>query len=235
MNNLQEKLLEQIKNGEVSMTPRWYFVMRGILWALATIIVMLVTIYCLSFILFILRENGVFFAPFYGWAGVVVFVTASPWLLLGTVLLFVGVLYVLVSQYAFSYKKPMLYSLLGVVCLVIILAGLIDQVQFHERANYFIKNSPVPGLAPWYAGAGSNQPKSISRGVIVELSTYGFLLDDKKKSGVLEVVITDATKMPPQIIFQPGQSVIVFGPEHDGVVEAFGVRMDKGRCCELSE
>jgi hypothetical protein len=146
MNNLQKDILNKIKTGEIHMKPKWHFVLKGALWLTATIAVALMAVYLLSFVFFLMRESGLLFAPLFGWAGVVLFVVSSPWILIGVVGVFLGVLYLLVSHYSFSYQKPLVYSMIGSVLLVIALSSFIQATSFHGRAGDFVARPRVPGL-----------------------------------------------------------------------------------------
>ena len=216
------------------MTPRWYFVLRGILWGILTVICALVAVYFLSFVLFALRESGVLFAPMYGWAGFILFIVASPWILIGLVLLFMMVLYALVSRYAFSYQKPLLYSLLGVVLGVIFLSSLLYRADFHRQANTFTQLHKVPGLTSFYAGVGSEQPKNMARGTVLDFVPLGFVMTNPS-GDMMEVIVSERTIVPRGTVIRVGDTVLVFGPKYGMTIRAFGLRLDEGRCCREME
>ncbi|MCA9366995.1 hypothetical protein KC887_01875 [Candidatus Kaiserbacteria bacterium] len=228
MNNIKDTLLQKIKTGEVTMTPRWHFMLRGVLFAATTIIVALLAVYFLSFILYMLRESGLVFAPTFGWAGIVLFVSSSPWILIAVVGVFLITLYVLVSHYSFSYKKPLVYSMIGIVLFVIAVSSLIEQTNLHDHTRDFVQHHALPGLTPLYEKIEHHAPRDVSRGTITELTEDGFMLQERFENDVLHVTITATTKLPPGHPLAVDDTVLVFGPERENTIEAFGVRLDDG-------
>lgn len=228
MNDLQQKLLEKIKAGEVTMVPRWHFLLRGLLWATALVTVALVAIYLLSFIFFMLRHSGLMFAPLFGWHGLMIFVVSSPWILVGMLGLFLCALYLLVTHYSFSYQKPLVYSMIGVVLFVIAVASLIQQTSMHERIRTFATEREVPGLAPLYRDATERKSDEVTRGEIRQLSESGFMLKTVENE-VYPVIVSGHTKLPFNHALEVDDAVMVFGPLREGSIDAFGVRLDDGQ------
>lgn len=209
------------------MVPRWHFVLHGLLWGAATVIVGLLAVYLLSFIMFAMHESGLIFAPFFGWSGFILFVVSSPWLLIGLLGLFLLILYILVSHYSFSYQKPLVYSMVILVLAVIAVSSLIHQTNLHGRAGDFVERHPVPGLSPLYRGVGEQPPRNIMRGTVGEVGENEFTLIEEMGEEYI-VRLSERTKMPYEMELVADQAVMVFGPLMDEVIEAFGVRIDDG-------
>lgn len=228
MNDIKDKILEQIKKGEVSMVPKWRFVLETTLWAVGLVVATVIAVYLLSFILFMLNKNGILFTPLYGWHGVMLFIVSSPWFLISLVGIFLLVLYVLVTKFSFSYKRPLVYSMLGVVLFVIAFASMLHQLSIHERMERFVERHEVPGLSPMYRGAGEQRPKEVTFGIITSLDDESILiLDDDGDE--YEVRLNERTKQPPEMIWEVDDKIFIFGPEEEGVIEAFGIRpADRG-------
>lgn len=222
MTNFKDNVLQQIKNGELDMRPRRYFVLRGVLAACGVLITALIGVYVVSFIVFFLRETGVGVAPLYGFRGISIFVLSSPWLLLGAAAMFLAVLYVLVSRYAFSYQRPLIYTLIATIAGVIVLAALIGQTQAHDHVRHYIAGQNVPLLGPLYQSV--DRPRTgVTHGVVSEQTVDGFVLVDRAGAAVT-VTITDATRRHPNETFSVGTSVRVIGTVVDGQIDAIGVR-----------
>lgn len=227
MENLKEKLLEKIKSGEVQMVPRSRFLVEGVLWGAATVVAALIAVYLLSFILFALHENGIMFAPLFGRPGLILFIVSSPWILISVLGVFMLALYVLVSHYSFSYKKPLIYSIVGVVLIVIAVSSIIQQTRFHERTGNFAERHGVPGLAPLYRDVEKRSPKDVTKGTITQVAEGTFTVATKRGSEYA-VLMNERTRMPVDTELAVGDSVIVFGPASKGIIEAFGVLIDDG-------
>lgn len=228
MNNLQKDILNKIKAGEIGMVPKWHFVLRGVLWATATVVVALIAIYLLSFVMFVLNESGLVFAPLFGWSGIVLFIVRSPWLIIAAVGLFLIALYMLVSHYSFSYQKPLVYSMIGLVLGVIAISSLIQATNFHNRAGDFAERHGIPGLTPLYRDIGEHPPRDVTRGTISALGDTTFILTTEN-GDTYTVVLTERTKLPQHIKLTEGDAVFVFGPQKENNINAFGVRINDGR------
>lgn len=209
------------------MVPKWHFILRSILWAMATIILALLAVYGLSFILFAMRETGLVFAPLFGWSGIMLLVVSSPWILIGAVLTFMLVLYILVSRYSFSYQKPLVYSMIGLVLLVIGLSSLIQTTTFHHRAGEFMSRHDVPGLALLYRGIDEHPTREITRGTVSKLTESDFVLTTKEGTQYT-VRLTERTRFPQNTKLTNGNTVYVFGPIEAEYINAFGIRIDTG-------
>lgn len=225
--NEQEKLLQKIKAGEVKMVPRWHFVLRGLLWGAMTIVVAIIAVYLLSFVLFALHQSGLAFAPLFGWMGIMMFIVSSPWLLIGVVGIFLFLLYVLVSRYSFSYQKPLVYSMLGLVLVVIAVSSLIQSTNLHQRTGEFAKRHGVPGLEHMYKGVTERPPKDITRGTISEFTDNGFTFTNDAGEEYT-VTYNERTRFPVDTELATGDAVMIFGPIQENNIEAFGVRLDDG-------
>jgi hypothetical protein len=222
MNVLKENILAKIKSGEVDMKPKWYFVGKTLLNLTGIAVLLMLAVYFLSFILFILRETGVMFVPGMGMHGFVYFVTASPWLLILLVGVFLGVLYVLVTKFSFSYRRPLVYSLIGIVLFVIAVSSLLHQMGMHPRLQNFVERHEVPGMMPMYRQS-SDRREEITFGQIQRVEeTYFLLLSPDADE--FQVQLREDTRIAPDLELVPGASVVVFGDREGMVITAFGIK-----------
>ena len=109
--SIKNKVLEAIKSGQVKMRPRWYFILKTILVALGIVMIFLTLLYLISFIIFILRITGIWFAPAFGFEGYGIFLFSLPWLLVIISVLFAIILEVLVKRYSFAYRHRLYENL----------------------------------------------------------------------------------------------------------------------------
>ena len=113
-----EKIIEKLKN--YRMRPKWHFVIKSALLVISIFLVLLLTLFLTSFLLFYLARSGIFFAP-------------VPFVLLLLSIVFIAVAEFLITRYAVAYKKPVIYSLIIIVVLVFMLGSAINKARFHER------------------------------------------------------------------------------------------------------
>jgi hypothetical protein len=222
MTNLKDNVLEKIHTGSVAMRPRWHFIVEACFFTVSVILTAIVAIYLLSLIFFILAKTGLWFAPGFGFAGLMFFVITSPWLIMLATGLFLALLAILVKHYAFSYRQPLIYSLIGVVAFVLIVSGLMHQMALHDRLRDMSERNNLPGLAPLYHGNTDARPKEITPGKIVGFTENGFTLTTPEGDS-FTVVVSDQTRgytVPLPI----GSRVIVFGERSTSTIAAKGIR-----------
>jgi hypothetical protein len=112
---LAENILETIQKDDVRMRPKWHFILNISLLVIGTILAGLSLLYLVSFIVFILRQNGSWFMPSFGAQGWSALFISLPWILIFLALLFVIIVGFLVKKYSFAYGRPLLYSALGII------------------------------------------------------------------------------------------------------------------------
>lgn len=220
-NTIRENVLSKIGAGSVSMRPRWHFAVQTTLVLSGIAIAVLAILYCLSFVLFIFRQNGVLLAPAFGFRGVASFLFSTPWLIVALSIIFMGALEVLVRQFSFSYQKPLLYSIVGVLLFSLLGSFTIAQTSFHGKAGEFVQARDVPGLRSLYKDSNPEQRGLIHHGIIEEVTPDGFRLLKGVKS--LDVVVDIRTRSSPQFKAVVGKSVIVLGEIEAGKLRAQGI------------
>ncbi len=234
MNNLANNIIQKIKAGEVHMQPRWHFVLKTALLLTGTLLTFLIAIYILSFVLFTLHNSGLWFAPEFGSRGVMMFIMGAPWLLLSILGLFLLFLYVLVSHYSFSYRKPLVYSIIGIVFLIISTSSLIHLSGIHDRLESFANEHSVPGLRPFYQDPQARRPGGVEIGTINQINESGFLLMIDRQE-LVQIIITKETKLPPDYTPVEGEMVLVIGERNDqDSITAFGIKPAKDGRFKLS-
>lgn len=221
-NPLKNKVLTAIKNGEVAMRPKWHFVLKAILGILGVVMVLMVLLYLSSFIMFELRETGILFIPVFGMHGISRFLISLPWVLISILIIFVIVLEMLVRHYSFAYRRPLLYSALGIVFIVVIGAIGLARTSLHGQIFNYTREHHLP-LGEVYKELGRPKIQDIHRGVIMKLNPQGFIIKDRHAEMFI-VVMTPHTRLPFGSDFDTDDIVVVFGPEQDHRIKAFGIR-----------
>lgn len=222
-NTLQETLLAKIKEGQMVMRPRWHFVLKAVLGILGMIILAMAALYLISFILFALREAGLLFIPGFGFHGVGVFLFSLPWILILVSLIFIFLLELLVKRYAFGYRKPLLYSLFGVLGLVVLGSALLFRIDFHGQVFKFVERQGMPVMDPFYRGYVLPRGDGVHRGSISAFTEGGLMLTTRR-GDVFEVNIASETEFPFGLDLQLGDEIVVLGERASSTIEAVGIR-----------
>ncbi len=224
MRNTREIIIEKIKAGEVVMRPRWHFACQTIFWTLGLIVVSLVALYLTSFLMFVLHSSGMRFMPLFGYRGIAFAVISSPWVLISATFLFVAVLYVLVRKFSFSYRKPVVYSLLATVFGVLLVSTMIHFLEIHSRMYTFSERHSIPGISKMYQSLPL-PPEGVYAGRVSRIvSESTFIVQNKSEE--VTVFVDAMTKMPKSEI-REGLFVVIFGNKNkeQAEIQAFGVRI----------
>lgn len=220
--NLKEDVLSVIEAGEAVMRPRWHFVLGNILTVLGIVFATVAAVYLMSFIAFTLRESGIIFTPAFGMRGMGTFLLTAPWVLITIAGLLLVVLEILVRRYSFSYRKPLLYTMLGIVLFSLAGSYAVAKVGIQERLQSAAERGELPLMGRMYARYERDSMERVHRGVIIEVTEAGFALKNRREE--LFVNVSDATRFPGGREFSIGDHVVVLGERTGEVIEAVGVR-----------
>ncbi len=227
---LNKEILSQIKEGKVEMKSRWFFVLRTLLGILGVFLLSLCLIFLVSFILFGLRKSGVALAPGFGPQGFILFAMSLPWMLILITAAFLAVLEILIRKYSFVYKKPILYSLIGVFVATTLITLLLPSFSLHNsifrayQPEVGDREADMPPIGRFYRGFGMPHPSDLLRGVVVDFST-GTLVIANENGVTSSVILNDFTKIFPGTDMGIGDELLIFGPRStSGIIRAFGIR-----------
>lgn len=221
--DFKEQVMKAINTGAVSMRPRWYFALIATLVTTGGVALLLSVIYLSSFIIFVLRRNGISVVPAFGAPGWFAFLFSLPWILIGLLIIFIITLEILVRRYAFSYQRPLLFSVSAILVLVIIGGASVAATSFHRRVFGYVERHGVPVARPIYHRFGNEKIRMIHPGIIDVTTTRGFFMRTRR-SDAIEIIMTSSTQLPFGADFAPGDTVVVFGDEDGMLVQALGIR-----------
>lgn len=220
---IKENILATIKNGQVKMRPRWHFALKAVLAVLGLVILFLAVLYLASFIIFVLRQTGVLFMPAFGWPGWFAFFSHLPLFLIFLVIFFIITLELLVRHYAFAYRRPLLYSALGIFVLAVCGSIVLANTPFHGGVSKYADDNKDTIVGKFYVQYARPRFVKVHRGMIIEMINNGFMMRDRRED-VLMVIVTRQTRFPLGADFSTGDIVVVFGDRDDDVVQAFGIQ-----------
>ncbi len=222
MTHLKDNLLVSIKTGKIGMKPKWHFMLKGLFYLSGLLLSILVGMYFLSFILFILRESGLWWTPGFGFAGLVFFVTMSPWLLIVITLVFLATVYLLARHFGHNYRHHATYTLIAVVLLVTLGASIIDYLAVHDRVRDLTDRRQIPGLSPLYRESKKHHQPDITAGQITAIGDNELRISNHE--GEYSVLLQEA-KHPAAYIPSVGEHIMIFGPLiGTSTIKAKGIR-----------
>jgi hypothetical protein len=221
--SIKEQVLEKIKRGEVKMQPKIYFLLKTLFIIGSIFLIFGLVIFLLSLIDFHLRVSGIWYLPRFGLRGLGLSLRLLPWFLIFLSLVLILILEILARRFAFVWRKPVFYSLLGIIFISLIGSFLIAQTHFHPRLFWRAREGKLPLIAPIYQEFGRPKFKEIHRGVVEELRENGFLLrkaDDELLTVIFEPDFQFHLKKE---VVKRGESVVVMGKREDDTIRAIGI------------
>lgn len=219
------KALLAIESGHIKMRPRWQFLVRSILLIIGTFIVLLAILFLASFILFILRQSGLWFAPGFGLSGFGIFIRSLPWILVVLAALFIIALELLVRKYSFGYGRPLIYTLFGIIFIAIIGGIILEMTSFQRTLFVSARNNQLPFGGGFYRSFGAGSPdQNLLAGNIAAVSSTIFLILTPRDEQV-PLVIDQNTKFISGNLndLEVGDAIVAEVQSADGQIRAISI------------
>ncbi len=226
-NNNQEKsiseaVLKTIESGAAKQSPKWHFMLRGVLWAAVSVLAFICLLFVVSLAAFTISENKIMAARDFGWLGASTMLVSLPWILFGIIAILIFVVEYLARRYSFAYRRPLLYSIAAILIIVFGGSMLLSQLRFHENMQEYsgARRSPVAFV---YQGDMGRPIIKLHTGIIERFNPDGFLMRSRFDE-ILSVIINERTSFPRGKTFVEQDPVLVIGPRQDTVIYAQGIR-----------
>lgn len=228
-NNLKEsssishKISEKIKTSQVKMRPRIYFISRAVLIALIALFVVCFVLCLASFIFFSLRTSGVWFLPGFGWPAMGIFFSSLPWLLILITIILIIILEIFAKRFSFAYRRPILYSVLGIIILAVLGGFLVMKTHLHSDLFWQARQGKLPMAGEFYQGFGAPKLDNVHHGIISDITESGFIIETPRGE-ILEIVATPTDVFLPGEELEKGDKVVILGKRDDDRVEAIAIQ-----------
>lgn len=216
---MMNKIMNIIKQENISMRSRYYFVARSSMWALAAVLVFASIVYLLSLIFFIWNDHALGTIALFGSKGIGLMLFSMPWMLILATIALVITLELLAAKFSFVYKRPLVYSLLILLVVLIAVSSLVARTAMHDRI-----------AGPMHRHYAEQRYKeNMYIGIIVSVRDNSATL--KTRSGAtIHVNITNSTRIPRHFELKTGEKVMVIIDDKSDSNEALGIRpVKKGK------
>lgn len=221
MNTLKQAVMKTIEAGNISMHSKMHFIIRGILLVAGLVLLLAISLFLVSFVVFLLRSNGLLGITHFGFEGMGTFLFSLPWLILLVAVLVFITLELLASHFSFVYKRPLIYSILGGSIVVVFGGVLIAHSTIHEQMFRLNEMRPLPGINFIYKQALFT-PEGVFVGII-STSSNSFIELDTRNGSSTRITVLERTRRPPTA-FMAGDAVVVMTKKENGVISAIGIR-----------
>ncbi len=126
--SIKDRILARIESREIEMQPRFLLVLKVAALALVVIVALLISVFLFNFLFFFLRIN-LYGAPF----GLTRFLLFFPWPVLAIDIGLLILAEMLLRQFRFGYRRPVLYTLFALLACTISAGLTIDRITgFNE-------------------------------------------------------------------------------------------------------
>ncbi len=229
LETLATRVISEIKQENISMHSRLYFMFRTSLWVLAIVFIFAATLYLVSLITFIISGNALGGLAFFGMRGFVIMLHSLPWLLILAVASLILLLEFLSSHFRFMYKRPFVYSLLAFLTILIVGGTLLAKTTLHKRAFKLTESYNLPIAAPLYHGYALRHSEHMHIGVIEQIVGNEILITTRDGNTVT-ILIQKSTKRPSRVVLEDGMTVMVVGKKDGTTIIAEGIRpLERGK------
>jgi hypothetical protein len=220
--SLSEIMISKIKTGEIKMKPKFYFVLKLLLLLLGVIVLTFLALFLVSFIIFSLRVNGILASPKAGFWGFKILFSSLPWVLILGVILLIATSELFAKHFPFIYRRPVLYSTLGIILIVILGGFIIDRTNLHQNLFSMAKRGELRIVGPMYKDFGLPKLQNVHYGIVEEITEDGFTIETPRDEEIA-IIISSNTKLPDNEIEQ-GEALLILGKRTNHTVKAYEVR-----------
>ncbi len=221
-NSIKDSVLASIQSHSIIMKPKWHFLLRTALVIVGAVLTALALVYVVSFTVFMLRQNGALYAPTFGLAGVEELLRSLPWIFVLLALVFLTIVEILVRQYSFAYKRPLVVSVAGLTLLVCVSGFLVDKTHLHEEAYRQATMGKLPFAGALYRVHSFPPMRNAVIGLIKTKTATGFTLEGHRHETFV-VTLTPETIVNDQDV-TINDLVMVFGSRINENIQAVGVQ-----------
>lgn len=219
--NLAENVMTEIKERDVKMRPRIYFVVGSVLLGVGLTLALVTASFLVNLISFRLRMDRPYDYLHFGQHGIQPFLAMFPWLLILTIVGLVVVGIYFLKRYEFSYKHNFAAITIIIVTAIIVSSVIIDRIG----VNRFLE-----GARPFQRLYLAHHPgQNWVLGDVIEVREHQIMIDPwvrRNGDGVVVIWNTD-TKLPFGHDFKVGESIRAFGEWQDSVLHAHGISKGK--------
>lgn len=223
---LSDKVVGEIKGGQVKMKPKFNFIFKAVFFDVTLLFAFLASVFLISFILFVVHGNGTWFLFGFGWPGIKIFLASFPWILAMIALVLLVFMELLIHRLGFAYRRPLIISLVGVLCVGLAAGIFVAITPLHEGAFQSAQESTLPVAGAMYRNYGAMPTENLYSGVVSEpIDENNFSIETPEGQNV-KIQMSTSTSFGQDIIIEKVEkddSVMIMGEKKGSEIRAFGV------------
>ena len=210
MTNLKTKILDTVEKNNIRMIPKWKFVLYSVLGMIGIVFVFLLAVFSFSLVLFVVSKSGVMHMPLYGLMTALYALNAIPLLLLLVTIVLLIIIELISQQYSFSFRRPLMVTLLVVTSLAVLVSFAVSQTSMHEYVRDYAKSHRMSMMSRAYERPlpfKNIDGMTVVRGVVEEVSASTTVLRLFDGTLLKTFASTTGTGMMPEV----GEDVVMLG------------------------
>ena len=221
---MKEFITEKIARGEIVKHSKIYYVILNLALYFAAFLALALAVFFGSFVVFTLRFRHPWLLMGFGWPGFWRLLLSLPWLIAGFVLVLVAAIEFVSWRYTHLYRKPLLYSVLTIILVVVVVSSLIARTTFHSTMFRYAQHNRLPFAGFMYRMFNAPHLPDGYFGQVVSEDSSVWQLKTNEGDNV-QVVLSDDTRFPTgKDDIHVLDNVLVFGPRTSSTIYARGIR-----------
>jgi hypothetical protein len=219
--SIKNDILAKIKNDEVKMTPKQFFVMKWFTLFVTSIFFLGLSFYIFAYITFLFVDNGLIYMPLLSQTGMVNFIVEVPWTLVFIGLAAVFLFSITSKTFYRIYRKPFL-TFFFTIFIIIMLSHIIfvesGGMEYLKAKAYEENIKLVPSRLLDFR---DSQTGTLFVGYVVSTTTDSVIIRDRHNNFV-ELFPENNIDLN---TFSVGQLINAYGQRQDGKVSVKSIEI----------
>lgn len=222
--NPEKDALEKIKIGDIHMKPKYYFLFKGTMLILGIILICCIAMYVASLMIFFLNSQDVITLSHFGFRGLHLLLISLPWFLILLLIILVILIELFIKRFALVYQRPLFYSLVIIIFLVVTGATLIERASLHRKVFAMTEHQHIPVVGPFYKKVNRAKPHPTQKGVIIDKKPTLFVVQTPQNEKIIVFITSSTTYIPHQESFTVQDTIIVMGKWTQEGIKAWAIK-----------
>ncbi len=215
MTKLKTKILDIVSKENITMIPRWKFVLYSALTIMGLFFAFFLAVFAGSLILFVLSKYGFLDLPFFDFLKTIHALNAIPLLLLFTTIFLLVVIEMISRSYSFSFRRPLGITLLVITSCTVIASYAVSRTPVHELIRNYAHDHNIDMMKRAYdrpRPIARGEDMAVLRGVVMNVGSSTVVI--RTFDGVNRTIFSTATN-PTFKKIEVGADVVVIGKMTD--------------------
>ncbi len=223
-NLITEKVISKIEKGELKMRSKTYFIAKTILAIGLLFLTFLIVLYFGSLIIFVLRINDILLFHGMGFHPIRSILLSFPWYLVLLIFILIVLIEIIGKRFCLIYRKPLIFSLLAILILVIASSFLIEKSSLHYSFFRLAEQERLPFFGRMYRDLGNLDIDDAHFGIILEKENNLWLIE-LDNGEIVSLKITEKTRGKRTFSeIEEGEKVIVIGEMRQRVIDVISFK-----------